>query len=395
MAFLERTTDVKSLFLNETDLIDRFTGNQLFGWGSNSYGYLGDNTTTARSSPVQTVSGGTNWNQVSSGSNVTAAIKTDGSLWLWGLNSTGSIGDNTTVAKSSPVQTITGGNNWKQTSVGSNQASAIKTDGTLWLWGTNDNGQLGDNTVTNRSSPVQTVSGGTNWKQVSMSALQFGSSSFTAAIKTDGTLWLWGVNTSGQLGDNTTLSRSSPVQTVSGGTNWKQVSVGNNHTAAIKTDGSLWTWGSGGLGQLGDNTTLSKSSPVQTISGGNNWKKISAGNTFSGAIKTDGTLWLWGYNEHGRLGDNTITSRSSPVQTVSGGTNWRQLTVNGVTISGASAFGIKTDGTLWSWGENSSGQLGDNTVTNRSSPVQTITGGTNWRQVEGSGITTVALRLME
>ena len=198
---------------------------------------------------------------------------------------------------------------------GSN-ASAIKTDGTLWVWGRNTYGELGTNNTTHYSSPVQTISGGTNWKQVSMGFYHM------AAIKTDGTLWVWGTNWFGQLGTNSTVSTSSPVQTITGGTNWKQVSCGIYSTAAIKTDGSLWVWGNNSYGQLGTNNITSYSSPVQTIAGGNNWRKVSMGLYHTLAIKTDGTLWTWGRNSYGALGDNTIIHRSSPVQTIAGGNNW-------------------------------------------------------------------------
>ena len=179
---------------------------------------------------MQTIAAGTNWKQVSSGRHHTAAIKTDGTLWLWGRNSYGQLGDNTIAAKSSPVQTIAGGTNWKLVGCGQYHIAAIKTDGTLWLWGQNSFGRLGDNTVVNKSSPVQTISAGTNWKQVSSGAYH------TAAIKTDGTLWTWGYNNFGTLGDNTVANRSSPVQTIAGGTNWKLVSGGSYHTAAIRED---------------------------------------------------------------------------------------------------------------------------------------------------------------
>ena len=374
---------------NQADFDDVFVRNDIFVegnlwlWGDNIVGQLGDNTTLDRSSPVQTISGGNNWKQISLGGATVAAIKTDGTLWLWGSNGNGQLGDNTgTTYRSSPVQTISGGTNWKQVSVGDYFVSAIKTDGSLWLWGSGSNGQLGDNTppIIYRSSPIQTVSGGTNWKQVSCGYAS------VAAIKTDGTLWTWGFNTSGQLGDNTVTERSSPVQTVSGGNNWKQVSAGYNFAAAIKTDGSLWLWGSNSNGQLGDNTLTNKSSPVQTISGGNNWKQVSAGSLMTAAIKTDGSLWTWGWNFYGQLGDNTRTERSSPVQTISGGNNWKQVSCVGPNnFSTPYVTAIKTDGTLWNWGRNNDGFLGDNTTTDRSSPVQTITGGTNWKQVTSNG----------
>jgi alpha-tubulin suppressor-like RCC1 family protein len=369
--------ELSELYLSETDILERYVGNQLWGWGYNGAGQLGTDNTTNYSSPVQTVSGGTNWKQVTRGQGYTAAIKTDNSLWVWGYSDYGSLATNDVgVIYSSPIQTVSAGTNWKQVSAGWYHTTAIKTDGTLWLWGINDYGQLGTNDLVHRSSPVQTVAGGTNWKQVSSTSLYH-----TAAIKTDGTLWIWGLNYSGQLGDNTTVAKSSPVQTVSGGTNWKQVSCGGaaaeGHTAAIKTDGTLWLWGDNFFGQLGDGSFFNhRSSPVQTVSGGTNWKQVSCGERYTAAIKTDGTLWLWGRNYFATLGTNDFTQHSSPVQTIAGGTNWKQVSCG---YNGTAA--IKTDGTLWVWGNNDGGQLGDNTTTSKSSPVQTAAGGTNWKQV--------------
>ena len=361
--------DLKTAFVSDSWLLDQFVGNTLFTWGINtSYGPLGDNTILSKSTPVQTVTGGINWKQVSCGFYQTAAIKTDGTLWCWGVNDNGSIGNNTGISRSSPVQTVAFGTNWKSVACGNFIIAAIKTDGTLWTWGYNNNGQLGDNTVTQRSSPVQTVTFGNNWKQVSCGY-------HTAAIKTDGTLWVWGRNTYGQLGNNTTTHISSPVQTVAFGTNWKQVSASGYTTAAIKTDGTLWCWGINFSGTLGDNTTAYRSSPVQTVAYGTNWKQVSSGYPSMAAIKTDGTLWCWGSNNQGQLGDNTLTNKSSPVQTITFGTNWKQVSANGHIAA------IKTDGTLWTWGANGYGQIGDNTIVKKSSPVQTFAFGTNWKQV--------------
>ncbi len=378
-----QTGDFDKYFMTTTELIDRYANGGLWGWGANSNGQLGDNTTANKSSPVQTIAGGTNWRQVAGGSSYTAAIKTDGTLWLWGGIGYGELGDNTRTNKSSPVQTIAGGTNWRQVATGSSHTAAIKTDGTLWNWGNNQSGQLGDNTLSGKSSPIQTIAGGTNWKQVSCGTTH------TAAIKTDGTLWLWGVNaTYGALGDNTFVNKSSPVQTIAGGNNWRQVSGGQYFTAAIKTDGTLWIWGSNGSGQLGDNTITSKGSPVQTIAGGTNWRQVSCGDAHTAAIKTDGTLWLWGDNFlYGQLGDNTYVDKSSPVQTIAGGTNWKQVEAGSY---GTAA--IKTDGTLWLWGYNSSGELGDNTITSKGSPVQTILRGYNWKQVSCGGAFTTAVQ---
>jgi hypothetical protein len=357
---------------------DAFREGTLFTWGVGTARQLGDNTAVTKSTPVTTFAGGTNWKQVSGGNSHTAAIKTDGTLWTWGLNSGGQLGAGGGPTRCTPVTTSAGGTNWKQVSCGNVHTAAIKTDGTLWIWGFNTSGPLGDNTSgTNRNTPVTTFAGGTNWKQVS------GGQSHTAAIKTDGTLWTWGQNTNGQLGDNTTSNRLTPITTFAGGTNWKQVDCNNagTNTAAIKTDGTLWTWGSNSLGQLGNNTTTSPiCTPITTFAGGTNWKQVSCGSEYTSAIKTDGTLWTWGLNGQGQLGDNTSgTDRSTPVTTFAGGTNWKQVACGRSHIAA-----IKTDRTLWTWGLNSGGQLGDNTTTNRSTPVTTFAGGTNWKQVAGA-----------
>ena len=361
------------------------TDGTLWTWGSNPFGQLGDSTQTSRSSPVQTITGGTTWQQVACGQSFTAATKTDGTLWTWGFNGTGQLGDSTQASRSSPVQTIALGTNWKQVSAGSIHTVAVQADGTLWTWGRNNLGQLGDSTQTDRSIPIQTIVGGTNWNQVACGG------NFTSAITKDGTLWTWGDNVWGQLGDSsnnsTVPARSFPVQTIAFGTNWQQVACGQNFTSAIKNDGTLWTWGLNSSGQLGDNTATSKSSPIQTLASSNNWQQVSMGYNFTSAIKTDGTLWTWGLNSNGKLGDSTTTSRSQPVQTIAGGTNWKQVAC-GQLFTAA----IKTDGTLWTWGNNTYGKLGDNTRTSRSSPVQTIALGTDWQQVAGGYQHTSAIK---
>jgi alpha-tubulin suppressor-like RCC1 family protein len=188
------------------------------------------------------------------------------------------------------VQTITGGTNWKLISSGTGaHAAAIKTDGTLWTWGSDNYGQLGDNSVTNKSSPVQTITGGTNWQQVSIGGYH------TMAIKTDGTLWTWGgFNLWGQLGVNDTVNRSSPIQTVTGGTNWKSISAGQYHSIAIKTDGTMWGFGSNGYGALGDGSGVHRSSPVQAFGVNTTWKQVSAARDYTVAIRSDNTLWTCG-----------------------------------------------------------------------------------------------------
>jgi alpha-tubulin suppressor-like RCC1 family protein len=377
-----RDVDLDDLYIRK----DIFLSGSMWVWGRNDAGQHLDNNAsfTNRSSPIQVIANGTIWKQVYAYTTNTLGVKADGTLWNGGTGTSGQLGDNTAISKSSPLQTVTGGNNWYSVSGGSASTAAIKTDGTLWLWGSGNSGQLGDNTTTNRSSPVQTITGGANWKQVSL-----GRVGACGAIKTDGTLWMWGTGTSGQMGNNALTSRSSPVQTVAGGTDWRSISVGFV-VSAIKTDGTLWLWGQNADGALGDNTTITRSSPVQTVTGGNNWKSVTQGDSYYtvAAIKTDGTLWLWGSNLYGGLGNNSTTRRSSPVQTVAGGTNWKK-----VGLGEGHVGAIKTDGTLWMWGDNLYGQLGTNNRTLRSSPVQTVAGGTNWIDIAGGFNHTVAIRL--
>ena len=309
-------------------------------------------------------------------------------LWIWGDGADGRLGANVATNRSTPVTTFAGGANWKQVSGGYRHTAAIKTDGTLWLWGGNNAfAELGTNDGTTTSTPVTTFAGGINWKQIS--AATTGKNSFCSAIKTDGTLWVWGNSQSGQLGTNNTIvAISTPVTTFAGGTNWKQVSCGTLHTAAIKTDGTLWVWGSNNLGKLGINDAIQeKVTPVTTFAGGTNWKQVSCGGEHTAAIKTDGTLWIWGGNSAAQLGTNNGTTRSTPVTTFAGSTNWKQ-------VSCAYRFTstIKTDGTLWVWGRNTSTQLGINSGTNRSTPVTTFAGGTNWKQVSAGYTHSTAIK---
>lgn len=304
---------------------DVFAYGNLWNWGSNVYGQLGDGTTNNRTAPnpLETAPTGLSLPAfaflVSSGIGSTAAILTDGSLWTWGYNRYGALGDGTTSDRSSPV-TVAGGGTWKQVSMSKhptvtyNNCSAIKSDGTLWAWGNNNAGQIGNGTTSNYSSPVSTSIGtGNTYIQIS------GSQDVVAGIQDNGTLWTWGYNNSGALGDGTTSNRSSPV-TVVGGFKWKQVSIGGTNAAslapvstAIKSDGTLWAWGTNDYGQIGNGTTSYYSSPVSVAGGGTNWKQVSAGLDSVYAIKSDGTFWAWGRNNLGQLSDATSSNRSSPV----------------------------------------------------------------------------------
>jgi alpha-tubulin suppressor-like RCC1 family protein len=328
---------------------------ELYTWGLNSLGQLGQNNTISYSSPVQV--GGVDWAQVNI-DNATLAIKTDGSLWSWGYNAGGGLGNNSTLNTSSPTQ-VGALTDWAQIDVAQTAFSGgIKTEGTLYMWGLASFGRLGLNDTVWKSSPVQ-VGALTNWSQLSLGR------GHSASIKTDGTLWTWGWGLHGALGQNIspTINRSSPVQ-VGALTTWSQVSAGDNFVAAIKTDGTLWTWGYNNAGQLGINGNFfaSRSSPVQ-VGALTTWSQVSAGQVSVTAIKTDGTLWTWGYDNNGQLGQNNSIARSSPVQ-IGALTNWSQASCKNHVAA------VKTDGTLWTWGQGTNGKLGQNSTINFSSPVQ-------------------------
>ena len=356
---------------------------KLWAVGHNGNGILGINNTATEnySSPVQvpgTWSGSTG--HVGTGDERPDAayfIKQDGTLWSWGGNSVGKLGQNspTNSHLSSPTQIGTD-TTWKQVSKSYIGCIATKTDGTLWGWGLNEYGQLGQNSIrtpsaNGYSSPIQIP--GTTWSHAE------GGYYYTFGIKTDGTLWTWGYNQHGRLGHNQALAQlagySSPVQVP--GTTWTAEITGGYTPKAVKTDGTLWTWGSGSYGSTGLNNTTTISSPTQIP--GTTWSKLDGGYRYAAhAIKTNGTLWAWGHNDRGMLGQNDLVKHSSPVQIP--GTTW-SIAKTGT----QSAGGIKTDGTLWTWGGNPAGQGGINSVEDRSSPTQVP--GTEWINLEISNTT--------
>lgn len=328
---------------------------QLWSWGESQFGELGLGNLTNYSSPKQ-IGSETVWAQVSTGRNLSFAIKLSGTMWSWGLNSVGALGLNSATYSFSTPQQIGALTTWYQVSSGSNCCYAIKTDGTLWAWGQNTQGKLGIGNSTTYSSPKQ-VGVATNWAKVS------GGAGSAYAIKTGGTLWSWGANGQGQLGLNDTTYRNSPVQ-IGALTTWSKVSSGNSFCAAIKTDGTLWTWGMNYFGQLGLGNTVYRSSPLQ-VGALTNWYEIAGGTNSLFAVKTDGTLWGWGKNSAGELGlGNTTYAFSSPQQ-IGSLTNW-------LNISSGNYYclALKTDKTLWSWGSGSTGKLGLGNTTNYSSPKQ-------------------------
>jgi alpha-tubulin suppressor-like RCC1 family protein len=326
----------------------------LWAWGSNSSYQLGDGTNINKNIPTQ-IGFDTDWQEISSGQFFSLAIKTNGTLWAWGDNVVGQLGNGTTIYKTIPTQIGTE-DSWIKVSSGSFYSLAIKNNGTLWAWGHNQFGQLGNGTNNTRLTPTQ-IGLDTNWSKISAGF------NHALAIKYDGTLWAWGKNSDCELGDGTAINKNVPVQ-IGSANDWSQISGGNLHTKAIKNNGTLWTWGSGLYGLSGNNSTQSVISSPSQIGSSTNWIKVSSSYDSVSAIKNDGSLWTWGKNDFGQLGDGTFINKGVPTL-ISTATNCIDL------ATGVSIHGIvnKINGELWAWGVNFYGQLGDGTNISNNNPI--------------------------
>jgi alpha-tubulin suppressor-like RCC1 family protein len=374
-------TAVDGFWLNNFDSKVFNYADVAYAWGSNSLGQLGDDTTTSRSSPVKVVGSFDDWCQVSAGTNHSLGVRTNGTAWAWGSNCMGNLGNNCTIDRSSPVSVVSGFTDWCQVSAGTNHSLGVRTNGTAWAWGCNGSGRLGDNSIIARSSPVSVVGGFTDWCQVSAGEVH------SLGVRNNGTAWSWGGNNQGQLGNNSTISRSSPVSVVGGFTDWCQVSAGSCHSLGLRCDGTAWAWGYNGQGRLGDLSTINRSSPVSILGGFTDWCQVSAGARHSLAVRCNGTAWSWGSGSDGRLGNNSGASRCSPETVCGGFTDWYQ-----VSAGYSDSLGVRTNGTAWAWGRNNSGQLGDNSTITCGVPVQVYGEFTDWCQISAGFTRSLGLR---
>jgi alpha-tubulin suppressor-like RCC1 family protein len=315
-------------------------------WGANNKGQLGDGTMTGTTKPVL-VLGLNGATQISAGAEHTCAVVSGGAVWCWGKNASGQLGNGGNLDSTTPVQ-VSNMLNASQIASRGEGTCARKSDGTLWCWGWGA-GQTPTQVASLGNAVTRVAAGGQN----------------VCAIKSDATLWCWGSNNYGQLGDGTTTDKVSPVQVVAIGNTVTAVAVGTNHTCAVKANGTVWCWGANWYGEIGDGSTTQRLTPVQVPGMGTTGADVLVGGAHSCAMNTSNQPFCWGYNFYGQLGEGTTTDRHTPTQNSIGA-------VARAAAGGSSAHNcaFKTDGSVWCWGMNSAGQLGDGTVSNKSVAVK-------------------------
>ncbi len=345
-------------------------------WGNNQVGQLGNGTFTTSNTPTH-VSTLTHVSAISGGAGHSVAVKADSTAWAWGSNFRGQLGNGTTTTSNVPVA-VSGLSQVRAVSAGGAHSLAVKTDGTVWSWGDNTTGQLGLGTT-----------GGTQLVPVHLTTLTgitavSAGAGHSVALKNDGSVWAWGDNRVGELGNGTVGGVNPTPAHVPGLTGVTAIATFGAHTLALKTDGTVWAWGDNQSGQLGVGTIGGNSpTPVQ-VSGLTGIIAITAGAAHSVALGTDGLIRACGNNSSGQLGDGTFTTRSTPTL-VQG-----LIQVTHIGAGGAHSLALKADGTAWAWGDNRTGQLGTGNFTTSRRPVQ-VTGISGGLLIAGGGAYSLAI----
>jgi alpha-tubulin suppressor-like RCC1 family protein len=369
------------------------------GWGYNGDGQLGDGTVTSRSG-YGDIGVGDDVVQVAAGSGHGLALRSDGTVWAWGSNGAGELGDGTTTSRSTPVR-VTGLSGVTQVAACGYFSVALRSDGTVWAWGDNRGGQLGRGTASNHEVTPARVRGLARVTKISAGA------DFVLALRSDGSVRAWGDNRRGQLGNGTTASSPVPVK-VAGLSGVTGIAAGFDASIATRASGisaitSVWTWGSNDRGQLGDGTLTSRSTPERVSglpvsiagisAGGGLVGHIGPGGTLAGGgfaavLGTDGTVWAWGDDSAGQLGNAPSgTPVTRPVNTIGTGSGISQLSAGDFHM-----LALKPDGTVLAWGANGYGQLGNGSTAPVTGPVQ-VTGLTGATQVAAGGEFSLAVHV--
>jgi len=362
-------------------------------WGANLYGRVGDGTTTDRFVPTAvSMPGGVTFSSIAGGGYHSCGLATTGAAYCWGYNGHGQVGDNTTTDRSLPTAvTMPGGVTFSSIAGGIYHSCGLATTGAVYCWGGNTNGPHGNGTTTSSSVPLITrfSTAATIIPMIAAGGESAGAS-FTCALASEGAVKCSGSNANGQLGDGTTSQRNSPVSVVvPGGEAFLSIAAGDAHACGLATTGSVFCWGANANGRLGDGTTTDRLTPVAvTMPGGVTFTAITAGQSHSCGLATTGAAYCWGANANGRVGDATTTDRLTPTAvTMPGGVTFTSLGGGGYQTCGLAATGA-----AYCWGANFSGGVGDNTITDRWVPTAvTMPGGITFSSLEGGYIHSCAL----
>ena len=411
-----------------------------YAWGLNGSGQLGDGTTTERHAPVRVktpdrktypdLPADFTYLQVSAGSNHSLALGSDGNAYAWGYNYYGQLGDGTTTERHAPVRVKTPDRKtypdlpedftYVQVSAGGAHSLAVGSDGNVYAWGYNTYGQLGDGTGSNRYAPVRVKTPDRSTYPdlpKDFTYLQISAGVYhSLALGSDGNAYAWGLNGSGQLGNGTSSSRNAPVRVKTPDRStypdlpkdftYLQVSAGYQHSLALGSDGNVYAWGDNGSGRLGDGTGSNRYAPVRVktpdrktypdLPADFTYVQVSAGLDHSLAVGSDGNAWAWGCNLYGNLGNNSYSSSSVPVRVrdpASPADTSKGLKAAQLSAGDHDSLAVGSDGNAWAWGDNSNGQLGDNTTNTRRVPVpvsfnlQLVITGVRFDQTAVSGLT--------
>ena len=343
----------------------------LWAWGNNEFGQIGDGRSgeASNSRPVR-IGTYSDWVDVSAGDRHVLAIRADGSLWAWGNNENGRTGLGTDAGNTSAPARVGTATGWEAVSAGVGHSLAIR-NGELWAWGNNANGRTGLGSDTGNTNAPARVGTDTDWVYVSAGV------EHSMGIREDAdgyrTLWVWGNGANGRLGSGNANSQSSPVQ-AGAATDWAAVSAGNNHSMGVRTNGTLWATGSTNDGQLGGGWGGGQATAnFLQVGSLTVWASVAAGNRHTIATRTDGTLWATGSTDNGQLGGGwgvgQVSASFMQVGGAGGATNWEVVRGSPTRTHNAVP---RTDGTLWAWGTNVDGRLGDGTTGERPTAVQII-----------------------
>jgi alpha-tubulin suppressor-like RCC1 family protein len=358
----------------------------VYAWGNNGYGQLGNNSTANSDVPVPVpLPAGVKFTQVSAGRFHSLGLATNGNIYAWGNNAVGQLGNGSTTDSHVPVLvTMPAGVTFTELSAGTGHSLALDSNGNIYAWGDNFFGQLGNSSTTDSHVPkLVTMPAGVTFTQVSAG------SSHSLALDSDGNAYAWGYNSTGQLGDGLNTDSDVPVAvSMPANVTFTQVSAGAAHSLAVGSDGNAYAWGENFFGQLGNSTITNSNLPVSVPAPGSGatFTQVSAGRGHSLAVDSNGNSYGWGYNQYGQLGNTSTTNSDAPLLvTVPSGVTFTQLSAGN-----HHSLAVGSDGKTYAWGNNEVGQLGNNTLTDSHVPVPVyapvVVTGVSFDGVAGTGL---------